>query len=200
MVRLCLFLLFGIGFLILSCQNTLEYYSLPTYSDSGLLQAVIEIPAGSSVKYEFNKESNSFEIDQIDGKDRVIEFLPYLGNYGFIPSTLSKENQGGDGDALDVLVLSETIPTGSLTEIIPLGVLKLIDDGELDYKIIANVHDPQKRIIKAANFQELNTRYPSIVEIIELWFLNYNPKDSSSIEGWGNEEEAIKAVQNNLLK
>lgn len=190
----------GMGVVTMSCKNDVDYYSLPTYSHDQQLQAVIEIPAGTNIKIEYNKNAKAFQIDQKNGQDRVIEFLPYQGNYGFIPSTYSDPNAGGDGDALDILVISESMPTGTVPEVIPLGVLKLIDDDEQDYKIIANIYDPEKQIIKATNFEEFEGQYPNIMKMIELWFLNYNPDDPSKIEGWGTEVEASLAIKNNLLK
>ena len=124
--------------------------------------------------------------------------MPYIGNYGYIPSTLSNSSTGGDGDALDVLVLSESLPTGSVVEIIPIGVLKLIDDGERDYKIIAIPADEKLQIIKTSSFAEFEARFNEAKQIIELWFLNYNKTDTSEVEGWGNEMEALKEIKSSL--
>ena len=121
--------------------------------------------------------------------------MPYPANYGFIPSTLSKSDFGGDGDALDVLVISETLATGTVLEVLPIAILKLIDDGETDYKIIAVPIEKNKRIIRATTYTELTTDYPKLLKIIELWFLNYNPKDSSSVDGWGDEKEALNEIK-----
>jgi inorganic pyrophosphatase len=158
---------------------------------------VVEIPAGTNKKYEYNKITNQFEIDQKKGKDRIVEFLPYLGNYGYIPSTYSDPKKGGDGDALDVLVLSESLPTGSIVEIIPIGMLKLIDDGELDFKIIAVTFNKAEQVIKAANYKQFEENYPQIKKIIELWFLNYNKDDNARIDGWVNEKEALIEIIKN---
>lgn len=170
-------------FVLQSCSSTKNYYRLPALVSETTLNAVIEIPAGTNTKYEYHPSTKTFEIDQENGKDRIIDFLPYPGNYGFIPSTLSKRDMGGDGDALDVLVISEAVQTGTILEIIPIAFLKLIDDGEMDYKVIAIPQNKSNRIIRATNYAELIADYPKLLEIIELWFLNYNPNDSSSVEG-----------------
>ncbi|WP_191858413.1 inorganic diphosphatase [Hanstruepera ponticola] len=185
-------------FTIISCTEKVNYYNLPTFSNDGVLNAVIEIPAGTNKKYEFHKEENTFKIDKENGQDRIINFLPYLGNYGFIPATFSDPNKGGDGDAIDVLVLSESVKTGSVMEIIPISVLKLIDDGELDYKIIAIPKNIDQQIINANSYKDLKEYYPEIQQIIEMWFLNYNKNDETQIHGWGNEQEALKEINNNL--
>lgn len=95
-------------------------------------------------------------------------------------------------------MLSESLRTGKVLEIVPIAILKLIDNGETDYKIIAVPKENDKRIINATTYTELTKNYPKLLEIIELWFLNYNPKDSSSVEGWGDEQEAIDEIKRHL--
>jgi inorganic pyrophosphatase len=69
----------------------------------------IEIPAGTKQKWEFNDETGEIEKDYKDEKERIIQFLPYPGNYGFIPETLA-----GDGDPIDVIDLDESEQRGAL--------------------------------------------------------------------------------------
>jgi len=186
------------SFFLQACGGSKDYYSRPAQVSQSTFNAVIEIPGGTNSKYEYNTDQKKFVIDRENGKERVIDFLPYPANYGFIPSTLSKSDTGGDGDALDVLVISESEPTGTIMEIIPVALLKLIDDGDTDYKVIAVPKDNAKRIIRANTYNELSTDYPKLLDIMELWFLNYNPKDSSSVDGWGDEQEAINEIKRNL--
>jgi inorganic pyrophosphatase len=167
-----------------------------TFSDRNHLNAIIEIPAGTNKKFEYNNTTKSFEIDKKEGQDRVVAFLPYLGNYGFIPSTFSDPKKGGDGDALDVLVLSESVQTGVIIETIPIAILRLIDDGEIDDKIIAIPSNSKTQIISAKNYKQLSQNYPEIKLMIELWFLNYNKSDEVKIESWGTELEALEEIQN----
>lgn len=161
---------------------------------------MIEIPAGTNKKIEYDAKGKVFKVDEKNGAERIIQFLPYPANYGFIPSTLSDIQTGGDGDALDVLVLAEALDTGTIIECIPIGVLKLLDDGEEDHKIIAIPLENKKRVIDAQNFAELTKNYPAIKEIIELWFLNYNNDDPAEVKGWGNEMEALKEIENQTKK
>ena len=184
--------------LLQSCGSTKDYYTLPAQVSEESFNAVVEIPAGTNKKYEYDPNQKEFIVDIENGKERVIDFLPYPANYGFIPSTLSKSDTGGDGDALDILVISEAMITGAVLEILPIAILKLIDDGETDYKIIAVPQDKSKRIIRATTYAELTTDYPKLLEIVELWFLNYNPKDSSSVEGWADEQEALNEIKLHL--
>jgi inorganic pyrophosphatase len=89
---------------------------------------VIEIPKGTANKYEYDEEKDEIILDFVfkDG-------FKYLYNYGFIPQT-----RAGDGDMLDAIVLSsDPIDSGTVVECRPVGVIKQLDRGEQDDKIIA---------------------------------------------------------------
>ena len=192
--------LFVIVCLIISCNRKLDYYNVSVQSNNGNFNAVIEIPAGTNKKIEYNNLSKTFEVDLKNGEDRIVQFLPYIGNYGYIPSTFSNPKEGGDGDALDVLVLSANVETGPIIEIEPIAVLKLLDKGEIDYKIIAIPANKATQIIKVDLGDNFLIDYPEVKTMIELWFLNYNKEDVSIIEGWGNREEAIYEIEKNKRK
>ena len=90
--------------------------------------AVIEIPKGSKCKYELDKSSGLLKLDRI-----LYTSTHYPANYGFIPRTFAD-----DGDPLDVLVLcSEPIYPLTLVRVYPIGVMRMIDSGKMDDKIIA---------------------------------------------------------------
>lgn len=182
-------------FICISCGSTaVHYYSLPTFNKNNL-NAVIEIPAGTNLKIEYNPDTNRFLPDQRDGKDRFIEFLGYPGNYGFIPSTYSDPNLGGDGDALDVIILGESIPTGTIQHSIVLGILKLQDEGATDAKIIAIPAEFKNQRVKAKKWQDITRNYPEILEILELWFTNYDKENQTVVLGWGDEKEALAEIR-----
>ena len=90
--------------------------------------AVIEIPKGSKKKYELDKQTGLIILDRI-----LYTSTHYPANYGFIPRTYADDN-----DPLDVLVLcSEAILPMTLVKCYPIGVIKMIDNGKNDEKIIA---------------------------------------------------------------
>lgn len=90
--------------------------------------AVIEIPKNSKIKYELNKETGMLEMDRI-----LYTSTHYPANYGFIPRTYAD-----DGDPLDVLVIcSQTLQPMTLVHCYPIGVIRMIDSGKHDDKIIA---------------------------------------------------------------
>jgi len=178
-----------------SCGTSLRVLNTPTFSEDNTINCIIEIPAGTSKKIEFKKESKKYIVDVRDGKDRIIEYLPYPGNYGFIASTYSNPKKGGDGDALDVLVLCESLKTGTILETKPIAVLKLLDDGESDYKVICIPADEKLRTVSAETFDEFLKKYPNALQLIETWFLNYDPTDPIIAQGWGDEREALAEIK-----
>ncbi|MFD1283773.1 inorganic diphosphatase [Mesonia ostreae] len=174
-------------------KETIDYYHLPTFVND-TLQAVIEIPAGTNKKIEYNREQNDFLVDSIKGVPRSIHFLPYIGNYGFIPSTYSNPEEGGDGDALDILVLAESQPMGTLMKVIPIAVLRLQDNGAFDDKIIAVPAQKELQIIPVNNFENISIQYPEIRKIISLWFQNYDKKDDLHIIAFNGEDTAMEII------
>lgn len=91
-------------------------------------EAFIEIPKGSKVKYELDKETGLLRMDRVLYTSTV-----YPASYGFIPRTYAD-----DEDPLDVLVLcGESISPATLVTCYPIGVIKMVDGGSLDEKIIA---------------------------------------------------------------
>ena len=96
--------------------------------------AVIEIPKGSKCKYELDKSTGLLKLDRI-----LYTSTHYPANYGFIPRTYAD-----DGDPLDVLVLcAEPIYPMTLMQVYPIGVMRMLDGGKMDDKIIAvPVSDP----------------------------------------------------------
>jgi len=181
-------------FLFIGCKSKIDYLTTDLKSKNGYYQAVIEIPAGTNSKIEYDKVAKIFKTSLRDGEERTIDFLAYPANYGFIPSTFSNPEKGGDGDALDVMVLSSTIPSGEIIEIIPIGMLKLIDAGEEDFKVIAIPADKNLRTISAENYKDFVNRYNAAKQILESWFSNYDPADETQIQGWVDEKEAEKEI------
>jgi inorganic pyrophosphatase len=161
-------ILFFITIIVISCQQErkIDYNSLKATTDAGI-QVVVEIPAGTNHKIEYDKDSGRFIVDQKDGKDRVINFLPYPANYGYIPGTVVGLEEGGDGDALDVLLLSEALPTGTVIEAIPIAALELLDEGQRDTKIIAVPVDTSLQIIRATDYRSFMIEYDGARHIIE---------------------------------
>ena len=105
-----------------------------------IINAVIEIPQGSRAKYEVDKETGLLKLDRV-----IYSSFHYPVNYGFIPQTL-----GQDNDPLDILVLcSQSIQPLCLVEANIIGNMQMIDQGQVDDKIIAvAAKDPSVNHIK----------------------------------------------------
>ena len=190
-------LILAVALLLTSCSTekpSTDYGGLATYSVDGHLQMVVEIPAGTNKKFEYDYESRTFPADIKNSYERVINFLPYPGNYGFIPSTKMDRVRGGDGDALDVLLLSEHLPTGSIVEILPIGIIVLQDTGENDSKIIAVPMDKRLRVLDIKNFEQLNSEFFDVRNLIQLWFLGYKRSNAVQLIEWKDEIAAKAAI------
>ncbi len=93
-----------------------------------IVDAIIEIPKGSKAKYELDKDSGMLRLDRV-----LYSSVHYPANYGFIPRTL-----GDDHDPLDTLVLSQIdIEPLCIVSAKVIGVMRMLDNGEADDKIIA---------------------------------------------------------------
>lgn len=117
-------------------------FDYPQSEDTSEFLALVEIPAGSITKYEIDSDTGFVFVDRYQSMP-----VTYPANYGSIPSSL-----GGDGDPLDVIVYTrEPIVPGALIKVRPIGVLKMIDGGEVDDKIVAvpgNKIDPTYAEVK----------------------------------------------------
>ncbi|HRO39307.1 MAG TPA: inorganic diphosphatase [Flavobacteriales bacterium] len=165
---------------------------LPALLSNGNAQAVIEIPAGTSDKRQYNPADNTFPVDLRRGVPRRIKFLPYPANYGFIPGTRMDKAQGGDGDALDIFVLCAGVPSGTVLEVEPIGIIELLDANERDDKVIALPVDPALRTVDADDIQELPQ---AARDILVAWLLNYDPEDGAQLVGVKGRAEAMAAIR-----
>jgi len=150
------------------------------------INVVIEIPQGSSVKYEVDKDSGAVVVDRV-----LFTPMAYPAAYGFIPNTLA-----ADGDPADALVLiPAAVVPGSVIRARPIGMLKMEDESGEDEKIICVPHDkihPQYTDVKEI------TDLPEITrKAIEHFFTRYKdlePNKWVKVSGWANKEEAGKAI------
>ena len=176
---------------LLSPKNLLKDY--PSKDSFGNVQAVIEVPAGRTEKWEVDKEDGDLKWNFKKGKPRVLKYIGYPGNYGMVPRTLSPKELGGDGDPLDIILLGPPLNRGDVVSAKLVGVLKLLDKGEQDDKLIAvQLNSPLK---KSNSLKELDEQFPGIKEILEHWFVNYKGNEKMKSNGFRNLEEAEKILK-----
>lgn len=149
------------------------------------VECFIEVPKGSILKYELDKESGLIRLDRV-----LYSAVHYPGDYGFIPQTLSE-----DGDPLDIIVLSNfpVIP-GCIVKARPIGVLIMVDDNEQDEKIIA-VHSTDPRFDKHMDIEHVNKH---LIKEIKHFFETYKALQKESnvkILGIKDVYEARKEIQ-----
>ncbi|QHI94993.1 inorganic diphosphatase [Aristophania vespae] len=150
------------------------------------VNVVIEIPQGSQVKYEVDKESGAIFVDRF-----LFTPMAYPTAYGFIPNTLA-----ADGDPVDALVLAPAaVVPGCVIRARPIGVLKMEDESGRDEKIICVPHDkihPQFHDVN--NIEDL----PEITrKAIAHFFERYKdlePNKWVKVSGWDSKEEAGKII------
>jgi len=150
---------------------------------------LIEIPAHSRVK---------LEIDAISGRmraDRILpESLAYPVNYGLIPCT-----SAGDGDALDVLVpTSAPLPSGTIVQVRPIAVLRMLDDGAEDDKLLAVPVGE-----KADDGSPLTTMAqlsPALLQQVRTYFLTYKEPGRVSVGAWENMASARRILDSSLVR
>src|SRR3989344_9542370 len=122
----------------------------------------IEIPQGVSVKYELDKDSGLIFVDRF-----LYTAMQYPFNYGFIPNTLA-----GDGDPVDVLVLSEhAVAPGTVIPSVVIGFLEMEDEAGIDTKVLAV---PTKKIDPFfGSFTDIKDVPEAIKNKVKHFFENY---------------------------
>jgi len=167
-------------------ENFLTGY--PPLNPDGSINVVIEIPAGTTAKWEVDKEDGDLEWERVHGEPRIVDYLGYPGNYGMVPRTTLPEEHGGDGDPLDVLVLGPAVPRGSVVAVRVIGVLEMLDGGERDDKLLAVRGD--SALGEVSSLEDLDTEFPGVTEIVELWFSNYKGPGVMKSGGFADAERA----------
>jgi inorganic pyrophosphatase len=147
---------------------------------------LVEIPRGTSNKYEYDKKLSVFRLDRV-----LYGAMFYPTEYGFIPQTLSIE----DKDPLDIMVVS-TYPTfpGCLLSTRPIGMVKMTDSGEEDNKIIAVPTDDPR----FTSTKEIDDLGPHFKKETQNFWENYaalQPNKEIVVNGWGSADEAKKMIQ-----
>ena len=131
--------------------------------------AVVEIPMGSSVKYELDKKTGMLRLDRI-----LYSAVYYPASYGFIPQTLAE-----DDDPLDVLVLcQEAVAPLTLVRARAIGLMTMIDSGKKDHKVLAvAMDDPEYD-----GFREAEELPPHRLTMLRRFFQDYKQLEGKAVE------------------
>jgi inorganic pyrophosphatase len=151
--------------------------------------AVVEIPSGSRNKYELDKESGLIRLDRV-----LYSAVHYPGDYGFIPRTLAE-----DGDPCDILVLlNEPTFPGCQIDARPIGVLRMLDRGEPDDKVLAvPAHDPFYG--EYFDIADIPQHY---LREVEHFFHIYKDLEGKRIQtvGWEKSESAMRIILESIQR
>ena len=167
--------------------------------DGSSFNFVNEIPKYTKAKMEVatKEESNPIAQDMKKGKLRDYHG-PIFWNYGCLPQTWEDPNIEhpqlkcfGDNDPVDVVEIGSAIlETGSVTKVKVLGVLAMIDDGELDWKVVA-INEADEMASKLNDVTDIETHMPGVVSGIREWFRWYKTPDDKPLNGFGFDEECL---------
>lgn len=156
----------------------------PGNLDEDTINTVVEIPQGSMLKVEYNREKMTFELDRVEP---AIFAKPT--NYGFIPGTLDE-----DGDELDTLIVCpEKLPLGLVVSARIIGVLNFEDDGEMDHKVICVPSDERDSGNAIKSLADLPDQWKRKVEYHFNTYKDLKKPGTTKVLGYGDVEEA-KAV------
>jgi len=167
-----------------------DYKHLPIGESAPIIiNVVVEIPSGSSNKYEYDASLGVFRLDRV-----LYSAVYYPADYGFIPGTLAE-----DGDPVDILILISrpTFP-GCVLQARPMGMLGMVDDKGIDEKILAVAqHDPHYQRI-----EDLASVEPHALKEIEHFFNVYKNLEGrrSLTFGWSGKAEAHQRIETCRVK
>ena len=154
------------------------------------VNVLVEIPAGSSIKYELDKESGVIAVDRFN-----YTAMSYPFNYGFVPGTSAE-----DGDPTDVLVIS-TYPVypGCVIPVRPIGMLEMEDEAGIDTKIIAV---PTKKVDPFyAHIEDIEDIDEPTKNKIKLFFNHYKelePNKWVKTKNFLGKEMALEAIKKSM--
>jgi len=194
-------------------ENTLDYriffteggktvspwHDIPLYADDGTLNFICEIPKETSAKMEVATDEEFTPIKQ-DTKKGKLRHYPYNinWNYGMLPQTWEDPNHenkeaggAGDNDPVDVVEIgSATCDMGGVYTVKPLGIYAMIDDGELDWKIIAlRTDDPLAAEVNT--LEDVEKHFPGELQKVLEWFRDYKIPDGKPANKFGLDEKCM---------
>ncbi|HWY78810.1 MAG TPA: inorganic diphosphatase [Candidatus Sulfotelmatobacter sp.] len=157
----------------------------PGNIDEGWINTIVDIPEGSTLKIEYDRQHGIFMLDRVEPA-----VFPKPVNYGFIPAT-----KDTDGDELDVLlVCHEPIPTGVLVKAKIIGIFNFEDDGDMDYKIVCVPVDDRNTGDSITTIDDLGKRWKQKIEFHFAHYKDLKKPGTTKVLGWGDLNEAKKII------
>jgi inorganic pyrophosphatase len=164
---------------------------LPAFADQekGIVNTIVEVSAGSINKYEIITESGQLKLDRVGYSS-----LAYPFTYGAIPMTWDSDN-----DPLDIEIVNVTEPLvpGSLAEVRVIGVMKFVDTGEIDDKIIGVLAEDKRN----DHIQSIEDLGPYFIKETQYYWENYKAlkkPGTGIVESFHGKEEAMKIIAESM--
>ena len=151
-------------------------------SSPKIVNAIVEIPKGTSAKYEYNPKLDTFQLDRC-----LPSSMMYPCSYGFVPSTLAEDN-----DPLDILIYNDTpIDRGTLVECTVIGVLDMKDSGGQDWKILGT---PTSHVRKYRSIKDID---PMFIKVASYFFRHYKDLNNKYVEvgDWYGKAKAYSIIK-----
>ena len=151
-------------------------------SSPKVVNAIVEIPKGTSAKYEYNPKLDTFQLDRC-----LPSSMMYPCSYGFVPSTLAEDN-----DPLDMLIYNDTpIDRGTLVECTVIGVLDMKDSGGKDWKILGT---PTSHVRKYRSIKDID---PMFIKVASYFFRHYKDLNNKYVEvgDWYGKTKAYSIIK-----
>ena len=164
------------------------WHDIKAWKEDGIVNAIIEIPKFSCMKYEMDKETGMLKLDRA-----LYSAVHYPGDYGFIPQTL-----WDDGDPVDIFIITNNpVYPSTLAEVRIIGMIDLTDEGENDAKMIG-VYYSEPRYEEWVDIQDVPAH---ILAEIQNFFKTYKTLEGKQIENLSflTREEAIEAIKKGEL-
>lgn len=153
---------------------------------NGTVNTVVEIPEGSFLKIEWDRERAAFMLDRVEPS-----IFKKPCSYGFIPQTFDD-----DGDELDTLIVcAEPLSTGVWLQAKVIGVLNFEDDNEMDHKIVVVPADDRNTGDSINSLDDLGERWKQQVEFHFNHYKDMKKPGTTKVLGWGDAEEAKKIIE-----
>lgn len=154
--------------------------------DNGVINVVVEIPAGSNNKVEWNRELGVMMVDRVEP---MIFAKPT--NYGFIPQTLDE-----DGDELDALIITDNpLPSNTFIKCRVLGVLKFVDSGDVDDKIIVVPEDDRESGNKIKTIDDVSEQLKKQITFHFNHYKDLKKPGTTEVKSIDGYDEAITTIK-----
>lgn len=165
--------------------NLLHVLNAYANKEDGVVNAIVEINSGSRYKFEMITETGHVKLDRVG-----YSTLVYPLAYGLIPMTWDL-----DGDMLDIVIagVDEPLPAGCLVEARVVGIIKFIDGGEEDDKVVAVLND-DKRMDHIKTIEDLGPYFTKEVGYYFEHYKDLKKPGTCEVKGFKDSQEAYKVI------